>query len=1071
MLKVFFGRESIDKEKFIIDSLDLGEKAIILVPDQYTLEMERNLFYESKKKAFMDIEVMSISRLGFRLLQKYGGIKRNFIDKYGRHMLLSEIAISNQDKLDVFKGAHEKSSFIELVNNFISEMKQFNCGEKELDEIIDKLDEGYTKKKLSDLALIYKEYEKIIEGRYTDSEDRIDLYIENIKKSQDIRNSEIYVYGFDSFAPKTLLVIGELSKYAKNVNVILTYSEKSQNDKELFSLEEVVIKNLEKLNQDFSKEEISEKYLIDNRDEAISFLEHELYSVPSKSFAGKTEAIKLVRAANIYNEAESAASYALHLIRDEGYRLNDIRVICDDPNLRTPILVRTFKEYGLDLISDAGKSIMSSSLIEYITSLLNVVIDGFRQDDLFVMLKSGFSGLEHDEITDLENYAVKYRIKGQGWNRPFEKGSFEYESKDIERLNGIREKVVSNIKEFEKIFSSKTNSEFIEKLKSYIPDVSSDDIYSQVYDSLIDILDQIDEIIGGEKFRKELFREILGIGLKEAEIGVLPPTKDGLILGTMERSRISKVKAVIVVGANEGILPQSKSPSGLFLDDEIKLFKEKGIELSKVDSVKLLEEKMAIYRNISKPLEKLYVSYSSSDEDGKQIRSSSIFNKLHDIFPEDGIECDILNSNELSALINNKVGGKRHLVQNLQKVKEGERLEEKWQDTIKWYRENEPDVIEMIKRGISFDNKGGSIGNDAAKELYIKDGDEDFSLSPSRLEKFSRCPFSHLVSYGLRPEERRVFETAAREIGDIYHECLMELTTKLTKEKSWDTIRKGEVYNFAEEVVTRRMSSYRDGIFSLGNEEKYKAKRITENCKNVCWAVIEQVRAGEIEDFKFEASFKRGAEIKPIEIEVESGKVYIEGKIDRVDYLKDDRVKIIDYKTGDEKFNVEEARKGYRLQLMLYLKAAKENDKKPAGVFYFHISEPMIDTKGKEMDEEKLQAEIKKSFKMNGVMIDDPDTVKSMAGEFTGYSDIIPAYRYKVGNIKNTDSVLSEEKFTELENDVDSKVKEIAERLTMGEYEAHPMKTRERSACTYCKYHGICLFDTEFDGNSWNVIS
>lgn len=1071
MLKVFYGRESIEKEKFIISRLDLGERNIILVPDQYTLEMEQTLFRQTKKKALINTEVLSMSRLGFRLLQKYGGIKRSFIDKYGRHMLLSEIAIKEKDNLNVFRGSYEKNSFIEMVNNFISEMKQFNVAKEDFQRLVNVIpNDSYTKKKLEDLYILFSEYEKKIEGKYTDSEDKIDLYVNNIKKSEEIKESEIFVYGFDSFAPKTLLVIMELAKYAKNVNVVLTYSKEESRDKELFILGETIIGNLKTMADSYGiglvEEEIGKEYISEDKDESIAFLEHELYSLPSYEFKGKTEAIKLVKAANIYNEAESAASYVLHLIRDENYRLSDIRVICDDPNLRTPILIRVFKEYGLELLSDAGKSIIESPLVTYIASLLDVVMDGYRTDDVFKMLKSGFTDLTHEEIVDLENYSIKYRIKGSMWKKPFVKGEFEYGLEELSRLNNLRERAISIPSEFEKKADQSTYSSFINEIKEIIPTLED----NQIYDAVIEIIDQIGEILGEEKFDKDLFRKIFMIGIKEVEIGVLPPTKDGLILGTMERSRIGDIKALIVVGANEGILPQDTKSEGLFLDDEKELFKENGIELAKVDSVKTMEEKMAIYRNLIKPKEKLYISYSASDEDGKPIRPSIIFNKINEIFKDDGIENDILNSEDLSAIINSKIGGKRHLTERLQMTCDGEKLDARWSEALDWYKDNDKEELDRIRRGIAFDNSNDYLGRETARILFLKNPEDDFSLSPSRLEKFSRCPFSHLVSYGLKPDERRVFEPAAREIGDIYHECLMELTTKLTKEKSWLTVRRLDSDKFVEETVLSRMENYREGVFNLGNAEKYKSKRIVENCKNVCWAIIEQVRAGEVEDFKFETTFARNGEIKPIELDLGGERVFIEGKIDRVDYLKDDRVKIIDYKTGNESFSSLEAKRGYRLQLMLYLKAAMEEKKKPAGVFYFHIQEPIVELKGKELDEEKFELEIQKKFKMNGVIVDDPEVIKNIAGDFNGYSHIAPVFRYKGGGIKESESVLSDEKFKALQDEVNDKVLETCDRLLDGDVDIHPMKTKERSACTYCMYKGICLFDTDFDGNKWNII-
>ena len=364
--------------------------------------------------------------------------------------------------------------------------------------------------------------------------------------------------------------------------------------------------------------------------------------------------------------------------------------------------------------------------------------------------------------------------------------------------------------------------------------------------------------------------------------------------------------------------------------------------------------------------------------------------------------------------------------------------------------------------------------------MFKKDPQQALSLSPSRLERFSRCPFSHFILYGLKPEERRIFEIAPREIGDIYHECLMELTRSLTvsgteitaKDSPWMTITEEECRAFAADVVNRQARNYREGLFYLGNEENYRTQRIVDICQKVCWVVIQQVRAGQIRDCRFEVGFGRGREIKPVEVRLDGQTAYIEGKIDRVDYLAGDRVKIIDYKTGNEKFDISEAEAGYRLQLMLYLAAAQEKERRPAGVFYFNISEPRIDSSSKAADPADIADQVKKSFKLNGVIVDDPGVINSVAGDFSGYSDILPLRMSKDGEISPTGkgSLLTEEEFGTLQETVGAKVVEICQNLADGNIDIHPMKTRDRSACTYCQYKGICRFDTIFEGCSYNII-
>lgn len=1103
MLKIFYGRENLDKEKFIFERV--GKRALIMVPDQYTLEAEKQAFRHLGIASLMDIEVVSAASLGSNILNELGGNKRNFINKYGRHMLLYKSAETQKENLQVFRGLEKKSSFIDSVNNFISEMKQYDCSPSDLKAMADSCEaDSYTQKKLNDIYNLFADYEKQIEGKYTDSEDRIDLYLEKIGQSELIKDNEIWVYGFDSFAPKTLALLGQLMVYSANVNLVLTYDDKGR-DRDLFELTGIVMANAERLADslgvEHSRQPIPKTYVLGEKAKAISHIEKELYTMPSaKSF--HHEGVTLVEAASLYNEAESAAAYVLHLVRDKGLRYKDIRLICNDLESRGSVIERAFGEYGIDVFSDAKRDILSNPIIKFVISLIGVVIEKYNTTALLDMLKSGFGDLNGEEIADLENYAIKYKIRGTMWKKPFRRGKSEYGDDGLAGLELLRQKAIEPIVPLEEIFKEKTTAEFLksfygylsgelnlpEKILNFIAQQEEKELFdhadetARIWKSLSDVLNQIYEIMGDEPFDAESFRDILVTGLGQVEIGLLPPTEDGLILGNVQRSRSGKVKAIVVIGANEGILPQEKPTEGLLSAEEREMFKEQGREVCKVDSIRFMEERLAVYRNLSTPAEYLWVGCSLTDGEGNSIKPSRIFLKLKEMFPEIEVSKDALNSETDVMLINSRVGGKRHITEKLQEVGEGKPMDLQWGQAVNWLEKNRPDEMNEIRRSISFTNKQEDLGKAASTALFKKDTAEALSLSPSRIERFSRCPFSHLVTYGLKPEERRIFEAAPREIGDIYHQCLMAMTKELTTpgvevtadESKWLTVTREECRSLVEREIEEIAQDYKEGLFLSGNLESYRRKRVTDICSQVCWTVVEQVRAGRIKAISPEIGFGRHGELPPIEIDANGDKVYIEGVIDRVDYLSDDRVKIIDYKTGNENFSIDEATAGYRLQLMLYLDAACGKERKPAGVFYFRIQEPMVYFSNNEIDAETLEKEIRKSFKLDGVMVDDPVVVEDIAGKFGGYSEIAPVRMTKEGlkdsSTGKKEHLLSAIEFQELQEAVAEKIKEACTDLLKGKIDPHPMKTKDRSACTYCNYKGICRFDTVFDGCSYNII-
>lgn len=1106
MLNIFYGRESIDKEKFIYETIaQTGGRTLVIVPDQYTLEAEKQAFRHLHVRSMMEVEITSLSRLGSRLIEKQGGGSRTFIDKYGRHMLLAQIGAGCEDRMKVFKGSLRKNSFIEMTNNFISEMKQYNVKPEDLSVLGDSLEEGsLLAAKLADLQLLFSEYQKRIEGKYTDSEDYIDLYMEKIKTSALIAESSVWVYGFDSFAPKAMEVLGNLMAAARDVNVFLTWDHGCR-DEEIFKLTEIVMEGLCRQADAFGaahrRHQVAEGtgWDCEKNSPALVHLEKELYAHIKKPLqlaetSEREPSIVLTEAANMYSEAESAASYMLHLLQDKGLRCRDMMVICNDQNVRGSIISRVFEEWGITLFDDKKRSILSSTMAVFVVALVEAAANKYRTSDVFKVLKTGFSDLSDEEIEVLENYTIKYRIKGSMWQKPFVKGVLEYGDDGLAEIEVVRQKVMTLLGGVEKLCrEAETTGGFIEAYYDFLMEEAclGDKIIrlmeaqenqglmdlaeetSQIWGKIVGLFEQIGELIGDDPFDGKNFVQLLITGLSQMEVGVLPPTSDEVVMGTMQRTRSGRVKAVIVIGANEGLLPTRAPAEGLFSVEELEFLASEGKELCKVDKIRVMEEQLAIYRNLSKATDYLWISYAASDEEGKEARPSEVVDTLRRIFPNLPVREDVISSGYVPDLVGGRLSTLRHLTGALHQGRKGERVDSGWKTVADWYKECEPQLLGRIGTAMDFTNQQKDLPKELAQLLYKRDTRLPLTLSPSRLEKFSRCPFSHFVAYGLRPEERRIFQAAGREIGDIYHRCLMEVSRRLTEEDRWETVTQEECRALVCETAEQEAANYREGIFDFSNEERYKAHRIEDTCFFVCWALIEQVRAGTIKESLYEVPFGRGKSIASIEVDAGNQKILIEGKIDRLDVLEEDRVKIIDYKTGRESFHAEEARGGYRLQLMLYLKAAQEQVRKPAGVFYFLIGDKRVDLTGieKEKISEKILKEMRKFFRLDGIMVDDGKVIDGIAGEFDGYSDILPLRNSREGIKATSDGfLLTEEEFQQLQADVDRQIEKLCGQLAEGRIEIRPKKTDRESPCTYCEYKSICRFDLAFPGCNYEVI-
>ena len=1106
MLKIFYGRENLDKSKFIFDNLD--GKTLLLVPDQFTLEAEKDAFFYLGRKGLMDIDIVSISRLGSKVLKETGGGRRPMIGRQGRHMLLTKILRDRDDELELYRGYSTRPGFVEMINNFISEMKQYQTSPDELEEVTGAVSENsFLHKKLSDMLKIYRDYEERIQGKYTDSEDYITLYTERIAGSPSVAASSVWIYGFDYFTPKNIRVIEQLTAAARNVNLVLTWDGGKSDIFRLTGLAAGRFGDCRKIDIGGESSFDGGGYEIKKKT-ALEHIERQLFALPADTCADST-GITLVKAANYYAEAETAAAYVLDLVRDECLRLRDIVLICNDLDTRGKIFKRVFAQYGMELFMDAKRDILHVPAVKYVTALMDVISEGYRREDVMELIKTGLTDIDAGEAEDLENYCLEYDIKSTLWKKDFEKGKDRFGQETVDRLNDMRQRIIDPLLDFtEKYREAGTVENRIRVLYGYLSedvklpeklaalmeeqrdsgDTESMQETSQAWDMIIEVFDQLDAILGSEKISMKDMDALLKSGFEAAEIGMLPPSADGIMMGTMQRTRSGRIRAMLVTGANEGILPAQISNDGLLSSEEKNrledLKKEKGIgEICKMDRLRTMEEELAIYRNMAKPADRLYMSCSVSDEEGGAIRPSYIFDRVRSMFPDVRVEKDIINRGKPAELVAGRGSTLKYLTYALRAPEEGQEPAGVWKDVLRWYEKNGGTEIEKVKDGLFFRNEAGRINSEAAKELYRKEGNDYLSLSPSRLEKYGRCPFAHFVNYGLVPEKIEMYKVGPVDMGDLYHSSLMHVAEKLSEgctritdpDSRWMCIDESECDALSDAVLKTEIGKYREGIMDKDAAETYRSLRMRDMLRSTVRMMVEQVRRGEIESMEYEVGFGKGRPIPPVE--AAAGDILVEGKIDRVDVLPGDHVKVIDYKSGSDKYSEAEARSGWKLQLFVYLKAAMEGKRSPAGTFYFHIDYPMRDAGAMSVAEAKKAAEdaVREAFKMDGIMLDDPDVIRGIDSEVyenCGRSAVAPltVKSGKNGNTVSGNKVLSAEEFAALMDAVGTRMDEMCRELADGSIEIHPRVNKNISACTYCDYKGICKFDTAFEGCRYEKI-
>lgn len=1128
-MNIYYGNESLNKEKFIFEKIDPEKKTLIIVPDQFSLQTEQNVLEHFKirtgRSALTELMVTDFSSLGRKVVRETGSREPELIDRYGRHMLLTVIIerLAGAGRLKVYEKMSGKSSFTANANQLISEMKRCGTDCDDISEVTRKTD-GFLKLKLEDINEIFGEYEKTIAGRFTDSEDYIRLYGSLFEKSGIIRDAVIWIYGFDTFTPLNMELLHKLQEAAKAVNIVMTYDDGETQQQisdarmltlgggeGLFDLTGHVIKKLEEVGAPAEVHSIS-------CDVKCSIWQSE-----------PEQKITIAETSNIYAEAERVAAHIIELVRDRNFRYRDIAVICNDMDVRGGILKRTFDRWGIPAFADRKRSVLHQPVVRFLLSFLEVIADGYDDEAIMGMAGAGLIGWSREDEELLANYVNEAGIRGSRWKKEFtwmgreERGS-RYTEEELVRLNEMRafiigitesardeigrrnsagEKVRGLYSFLEKEFGIKTRIEELIDRQNQIGLAEGAAETAQSWNTICGLFTQILRVIGDDGISNRQLRDIISSGLEEMEIGLVPTSTDCVLIGTLQRTRISRIRSLIVTGANEGILPMQSSDTGLLTQHELEILEELSLNAAKKESVRRQEEQLAIYRMFSLPEEELYVTCSLADGDGKSTNPSSIFSMLREM--KDVKMLGDIDKGAESEMIVSEKGTMPYMAKAMQGFIENGSISDIWLKTMNWYSENNDQGMNRIREGLAFSGKIERLSNELAESLYFGDRN-DIIASASRLETYSQCPFRHFVDRGLNPEEMRKFDIDGRSRGDVYHSALQILSQQLmppqgvsvTDENSpWMTISEEECKDRIKKILLAETSGYREGVYLSDNEKKLQLERIIENCSGIAWAMIGQVRKSKVSSMFFEEPFGRGGKhLKPIEIELKGGrKAVLSGRIDRIDIIDiqgeegpENAVRIIDYKTGSETVNREYIEKGYKLQLMMYMNAINESgafeENVPAGVFYFKIRNPAGESAGaagQAGNGATLEEKIAKDCILEGIFVDDEKLIKAMDNTIEPRSSglVLPVNQLKDGQlkVKQSSEMISGEDFRELCEKTIENVRRICSEIQEGRIDIAPKKEKRKSAggesvtaCRYCSYKSICMFDTSFRNCRYETI-
>lgn len=1122
-MQFILGSSGSGKTHYIFQSLinqslaETKRPLIFIVPEQYTLQTQSELIQMHPHRGIMNIEVLSFERLAFRIYDDLAMANRVLLKDTGKSMAIRKIIDDSKDNYKLFSKNIRKKGYVKELKGLITELFQYNWSYDEFEKALE-IENPLLIEKINDLRLLFEDYKKFLSDKYITSESTISILSNKLKNSSWLEEAEIYIDSFYGFTPIQFKIIQELLKKSKNVNIAITIDSKEDfnnlEEGHLFCESKRVISNLIDIALK-EKIQIEEHlYLEDSKpyryksSKQLEHLEKNIFRYPYKVYIEKSNDIIMCQASGMRMEIQYITDSILKLVMEKGYRFRDIAVLTGDLNGYETLIKQAFEQCEIPYFMDKKKPIRANPLIELIISALDILNSNFSYASIFRYIKTGLLGLEESIIDRLENYVLAYGIKGQkawqdSWDNPYPNIHKDHEHQQIimEEINDIKDKIIDPLLKFKNAITSKKNSitlivkeiyDFLRllniesKIEELLDAFEKQGLfiyqkeYSQIYKNVIEIFDQIVEILGEEEVTIQVFTELIKSGFDECEIGLLPPNLDQVVIGDLDRTRIKEVKALFVIGFNENKIPKSASIPNILSDLERLQIKEMNLKLAPDSKENMYKEQFSIYMALSRATDKLYLSYARTDLQGKSMVPSLLFNTINKMINN----IEVYNIDEIylkKAVINMP---KPTFYQMVNRFNQFDLVGEidKYKDAYQWFYDKEKwrETILSFEKALEYKNKEPMLSPLASLDLYGK----ELNNSVSRLESFSRCPFLHFIDYGLKLKERLDYSIKMPDIGILFHKAIDKYSIKLDKKGlSWIDINKELRDNLIEEAISEVIEEEHRGIYYSSARNSYLVKRLTRITKRAIWAISNQISKGEFKPIEYEYTFDGNKDlIEPLIIDFSNDRTMkLSGRIDRVDAYEDEDavyLTVVDYKSGSKNFDMVALYYGLQLQLFVYLNSVTELKKLepkirgtksviPAGIFYFHIDDPIIKD---ERNNKVIEDMIMKELRLKGLVLEQKNIIRKLDSSFEKTSDVIPVSLTVNGDIGKNSSVASLEEFEELRKFVSNKVKEIASSIIEGDLSVYPYKRKAETGCDYCKYLSICRFEPGVAGNSYRQL-
>ena len=1092
-------------QKIIQESMEHpGRQYLVLVPEQFTMQTQKELVMMHPRKVILNIDVLSFERLAYRVLEETGESCAQVLEETGKSLVLRKVSQEKKKELKILGEKMKKQGYISQMKSMVSELKQYEVTKEDMDLMLDYAkDKPELYYKLKDISVLYRGFFDYLEGNFITQEEVLEVLGRVAGQSGKLAGSVMVLDGYTGFTPIQLQLLERILPLCETMYVTVTMDDRLDpyrpgSPHHLFHLSRETVSKLCKL-AGAAGSQIEETWVKENgrfsANKPMAFLERNLFRFRKEVYTEEQQAIHIRESRNPAQEMEETALMIRRLMREEGYRCRDFAVITGDMETYADHAARAFDKFDIPCFIDRKKSVFMNPFVEFLRSAVDMLLDNYSYESVFRLLRCGLLDLPCRDMDRLENYVLGMGIRGfRKWQEEWVLHYRGERPEEVPEIDRIRQQLMETLAPFTEQMKTRKGTvrervlafyEFIivcgiqEKLdrsgKEFAKENAMDRAkeYEQIYPMVMDLFDKMTEVLGEEKVSLREFKELLEAGLSEVKIGIIPPSSDQVLVGDMERTRLKDIRVLFFVGVNDGKIPREDAAGKILSDLNREDLKASSVALAPTYRENLYTQRFYLYLNMTKPSDKLYLSYSRADDGGEPMTQSFLIGAVKKLFPALVLERP---SEDAVWEVENPKSALAYLAWGFKEILERE-PSLLWKELFSWYQKQDAwkQTMENMVEGAFRINPEDEIGRSVARALY----GTTLENSATRLELFAQCACAHFMAYGLELKERARYEFSPMDMGNVLHSGLESFAKKMHQRGlSWTALDEAQMDEMAEDCVEEVVSYYGNTVLKSSARNEYMVSRVKRMMKRTIWALTKQMEQGAFTPSRFEVSFAMADSLESINIALsKEEKMKLLGRIDRVDTCEEEDkvlVKVIDYKSGNTSFDLLALYHGLQLQLVLYMNAAMELEQRnhpdkqvvPAGIFYYNIKDPVVE-KVEEEDPEALNRRILKELRMNGLASSDRGVLEKLDENLSanGTSSLcVPVTINKDGSLSRNSSAVSPEQFRLISNYVNQKIKEIGRRILAGEAETQPYEMGKRNACQYCPYKGACGFDEKTAG-------